>query len=268
MAKQKPTRIMASDIEVHCSYDRITDIVDLIPNPRNPNTHPDKQVALLAKIIRQQGWRNPIVVSKRSGFITKGHGRLQAAQLLQVINVPVDFQEYKDEATEFADMVADNRIAEISEIDTTMLKDLLESMDDGEFDMDLTGFDMEELESLITTLGAYSAKVEAPIYEPDGEKPAPSDLMDWSKVEDLEDRISKSGVEGQLKGFLLAAAQRHCVFNYHLIADYYAHSDPEVQSLMEDSALIIIDFDKAIELGYVKLTKKLQEQYGVENPAK
>ena len=45
------------------------------------------------------------------------------------------------------------------------------------------------------------------------------------------------------------------------IADFYAHSNKEVQDLMEESALVIIDFDKAIENGYVKLSKELEKSY-------
>ncbi|NBR87399.1 MAG: hypothetical protein EBT61_18165 [Verrucomicrobia bacterium] len=69
-------------IAVHCSHDRMVAVTEIVANPRNPNKHPAKQVALLAKIIRHQGWRAPIVVSKRSGFVVAGHGRLAAAQPL------------------------------------------------------------------------------------------------------------------------------------------------------------------------------------------
>lgn len=140
----------ASGIPIFCAYDEVCDLTKLIPNPRNPNRHNDKQIALLAKIIRHQGWRNPIVTSNRSGFIVKGHGRLQAAQLLGVEMVPVDRQDYATEAEEHADMIADNRIAELAENDSQTLKDLLQELDSGEIDMDLTGFDEMELERLLT----------------------------------------------------------------------------------------------------------------------
>ena len=63
-------------ISIHCAHDELVDITTLVPNPRNPNRHPDKQIELLAKIIQNQGWRAPITVSTRSGFIVRGHGRL------------------------------------------------------------------------------------------------------------------------------------------------------------------------------------------------
>jgi DNA modification methylase len=144
-----PPRATASDVNIWCRHDEIKDVTELIENPRNPNKHPDKQIALLAKIIRAQGWRQPITVSKRSGFIVKGHGRLHAARLLQVEGVPVEFQEYASEAEEYADLIADNRIAELAEPDEEMLADLLSDDMFADFDLDLTGFDALFLEDML-----------------------------------------------------------------------------------------------------------------------
>lgn len=140
---------MGEKIKIHCSHTELRDPTSLVDHPRNYNTHPSEQIRLLAKIIQHQGWRNPITVSKRSGFVVKGHGRLAAAMLLKTEKVPVDVQDYKDEASEVADMIADNRIAELAEADTDALKGLL--IDDvfDNFDLDLTGFDAEEINSLL-----------------------------------------------------------------------------------------------------------------------
>ena len=140
-----------NDIPVFCAHTEMVDIDKLIPNPRNPNRHPEGQIKLLAKIIRGQGFRNAIVVSKRSGFVIKGHGRLDAAKLLEMPQVPVDFQNYESEAEEWADMVADNRIAEIAETDEDSLKALLKELD-GKIDLDLTGFDEDSLDDLLDRL--------------------------------------------------------------------------------------------------------------------
>lgn len=137
-------------MEVFCTHTKLVPVADLKPNPRNPNTHPEAQIELLAKILQSSGWRQPIVVSKRSGFIVKGHGRLQSAIKAGFEKVPVDFQDYADEATEWADMVADNRLAELAEMDNTILKDIIEELDTGEIDLDLTGYDQESLETLMS----------------------------------------------------------------------------------------------------------------------
>lgn len=129
----------------------MVDVEKLIPNPRNPNRHPEGQIKLLAKIIAAQGFRNSIVVSKRSGFVIKGHGRLDAAKLLEMATVPVDFQDYESEAAEWADMLADNRISELAETDKDELKALLKELD-GKIDLDLTGFDEDSLDDLLKRL--------------------------------------------------------------------------------------------------------------------
>ena len=136
-------------IKNHTS-EKLVPIEEIIPNPRNPNTHDDNQIGLLAKIIKFQGWRLPIVVSNQSGFIVRGHGRLQSAKLLNLEEVPVSFQDYENDAQEWSDLIADNRIAELAEIDRASLKDLIEELDTGELDMDLTGFDQESLEDLMS----------------------------------------------------------------------------------------------------------------------
>lgn len=128
-------------IEARCEYSKLVPIGDLKPNPRNPNKHPAGQIELLAKAIRHQGWRAPVVVSKRSGLVVVGHGRLEAALVLGCKTVPVDYQEFASEADEWAHMLADNRLAELSEEDLPGLKDLIEELDTGALDMDLTGFD-------------------------------------------------------------------------------------------------------------------------------
>jgi hypothetical protein len=127
----------------------MVETVKLIPNPRNPNKHPDKQLQLLAKIIAVQGWRNPITVSNLSGFIVRGHGRLLAAQVLELEQCPVDYQDYANEAEEWADLIADNRLAELAEMNFSVLADVLLELDTANFDMALTGFEPGELKNIM-----------------------------------------------------------------------------------------------------------------------
>jgi ParB-like chromosome segregation protein Spo0J len=137
---------------VHCAFDMLVDPETLVPNPRNPNRHPDEQIRLLSKVITQQGWRCPITVSNRSGFVVRGHGRLQAALVAGLSEVPVDYQDYANEAAEWADLIADNRIAELAEMDMPSLKDLLDELGGLEIDMELTGFDDKALDNLMNQL--------------------------------------------------------------------------------------------------------------------
>lgn len=136
---------------IHCSYTELSDPALLVPNPRNPNQHPKRQIELLAKIIETQGWRAPVTVSNRSGFVVRGHGRLQAALLLGC-QVPVDRQDYASEAEEWADLIADNRIAELAEIDGEELAKLLHDLDGLDLDMDLTGYTDKQVDNLLTDI--------------------------------------------------------------------------------------------------------------------
>jgi hypothetical protein len=122
-----------------CAYDEIVDIDSLIENPMNANRHPKRQIELLAKIIKHQGQRSPIVVSERSGFITKGHGRLLAIKKLGWQRVAIDRQLYDSEAQEYADMIADNKVASLAEHDDNAMIEGIKTL--GIEDFELLGLD-------------------------------------------------------------------------------------------------------------------------------
>lgn len=145
-------RAMAGDVPVFCAHDELLDLAKIIPNPLNPNTHPKEQIKLLAQIIKAQGWRAPITVSTRSGYIVAGHGRLMAAYEMGAQQAPVDYQNFASEAEEYAALVADNRLAELAEIDNTMLADILSEIDTGELPLELTGYDESDLEGILNAI--------------------------------------------------------------------------------------------------------------------
>lgn len=142
----------AGGVPVFCAHDAIVPLKDLIPNPRNPNTHPPEQIKALGAIIRATGWRGPITVSTLSGMVVKGHGRMMAAELEDMTEVPVDYQNYASEAEELADLTADNRIAELAVIDNKLLADLFVDIDTGEIPFMLSGYTEEEYGEIVTAL--------------------------------------------------------------------------------------------------------------------
>ena len=136
------------EIKIHCAHTDLVDPVTLVPNPRNPNNHPKRQIELLAKIIQRQGWRAPVTVSNRSGFVVRGHGRLEAALLLGCM-VPIDRQDYASDSEEWADLIADNRIAELAEIDDSLMAELLAEIGETDFNLELTGYSSKQIDNLL-----------------------------------------------------------------------------------------------------------------------
>lgn len=109
----------------------------------------------------------------------------------------------------------------------------------------------------------YTTKIGSLIYEPNNKKVNLKDCYDLNKYIELIEEINKSNLEKEEKNFLKFSATRHIGFRYDKIADYYSNNaSKEMQELMEKSALVIIDIDKAIENGYCKLSgniKKIME---------
>lgn len=152
---------------VYCRFTEMRPLVSLVEHPRNPNTHPRSQLQRLADVIRGNGWRQPITVSDLSGYIIKGHGRYQAAKLAGFTEAPVEVQHYDNEAAELADMLADNRIAELSEIDNEALNAALEQLQiEDPAALPLSGFTEEEWAELRAGLESLSAG-DAPATDPD-----------------------------------------------------------------------------------------------------
>ena len=104
-------------IKINCEFEKMLSIAALKPHPKNRNKHPQEQIERLARLLEYQGWRHPIVVSLASDCIVAGHGRLEAAKLLGLTEVPVDFQEFASEEQEYSFIQSDNAIAAWAELD-------------------------------------------------------------------------------------------------------------------------------------------------------
>lgn len=196
-------RIELDGVAVHCRYDEIADIGKLTEHPRNPNRHPNYQLERLAEIIQRTGWRQPITVSALSGYIVKGHGRLQAARLAGLSQVPIEIQHYESEEQEIADLIADNRLAELAVMDKLALGTTLQELQESDA-FYLTGYTATDLDALL-------AQAEAPDFDHieellsdglggAGEKPE-SDIFSVSfnfpkdSQQDVEDYIKREGKE-------------------------------------------------------------------------
>lgn len=134
-----------STVEIKCSYDKIVEIKELKPHPKNPNKHSKEQIERLAKIVEYQGIRRPVRVSKLSGFITAGHGLVAAIKFLGLKDVPVNFQDYENEDQEYADIIADNSIASWADLDLASINLEVPSLGP-DFDIDLLGIKDFEIE--------------------------------------------------------------------------------------------------------------------------
>jgi hypothetical protein len=135
-----------------------------------------------------------------------------------------------------------------------------------------TWFDKSELNELIgieeelDENSPYTNKTIAPIYDPSGTQHKPEHLYDATKTNQLLADIETADIPSDVRAFLTSAAHRHTAFNYSKIADFYATASKEVQELFEQSALVIIDFEQAIENGFVRLDKHVEEAFKKDRP--
>jgi DNA modification methylase len=143
---------------------KIMPIGELKPHPKNPRVHPDSAIEKLERSIKEFGWTNPILVSKE-GYILAGHARLKAAEKAGIKEVPVIYLPLEGSRAE-AYLIADNRLQDETDWDMPKLKDLLQELDTGEFDLELTGFDMGEIEDLMTQFYVPEEIIEDEVPEP------------------------------------------------------------------------------------------------------
>lgn len=225
-------------------------IEEITRYPGNPRSN-QGAIKAVASSLEQFDWQQPIVVDKDMVIIV-GDTRYQAAQHLKQLTVPVVVADNLSEAQVKAYRIADNRVGEFATWDEVLLKIEMDELA-GADDLDLQEFKFSELIEDEKPDEFYTRKVQSPVYEMQGEEPPISDLYDRTKTDDLLANISAAGLPVELSNFLASAAERHTVFNYHNIAEKYAHASPEVQDLFEQSVLVIIDFNRAVEDGFVAL---------------
>jgi hypothetical protein len=219
-------------------------------NPNNPRVIKDDKFDKLVNSIKEFPKMldiRPIVVNDDM-IVLGGNMRLKACKAAGLKEVPIikASELTEDEQKQF--IIKDNVSG--GEWDWDMLKTEWDSEQLDEWGLDVPNSQNKD--------DIYTTKVDSPTYEIKGEKPEEENLYSLGKYNQLMDKINSSDIDEKTKLFLQMAATRHIVFDYGLIAEFYAHADEKTQELMEDSALVIIDYDKAIELGFVKLFGTLE----------
>jgi DNA modification methylase len=137
-------KFSAADLKIeHVSVDY------LVPYARNARTHSDAQVAQIAGSMTEFGFVNPILMGD-DGSIIAGHGRLMAARMLGISTVPVIRLKHLTDAQRRALVIADNKIAENAGWDEDLLRQEIVTLHDEQFDIDLLGFNDEELEDFLS----------------------------------------------------------------------------------------------------------------------
>lgn len=228
------------------------DINSIKPYEKNAKEHPKEQIEQIKKSIKQFGMDDPIGIWHDT--IVEGHGRLIACKELGFTEVPVIRLDHLNDEERRAYTLAHNKLTMNSDFDLDILNEELANFDT--IDMSDFGFTFDDEEG---GENPYSQKVMIPQYEVEGDAPSLADLVDSEKTNKLLQDIENANINDDEKEFLKKAATRHYVFNYRNIAEYYANATPEMQKLMEDSALVIIDLDNAIANGYVQMVEKLKD---------
>lgn len=123
-------------------------IEKLIHYARNSRTHSDVQVAQIAASIKEFGFTNPVLIDSEHGIIA-GHGRVLGAQKLNMVQVPCIILAYLTEAQKRAYVIADNKIALNAGWNDEMLRLEIGELKDFDFDLNLLGFDEEELSQML-----------------------------------------------------------------------------------------------------------------------
>jgi len=244
-------------------------IADLLPSQGNLKDLSDRNYKKLKNNIESRGFLIPVYtwVDPKDGlrYLLDGHQR-QRVLTTEGWNEPIPYLTITAETKQEAMAILLEVTSQYGTITQEGLDEFIASYELNEADVygatnydALVGYEKDDEE--VVDDNPYTGKIEVPIYEIKGEKPNVKDLFDNSKAEQLIEEIEKADIPKTIKEFLKLAAYRHTVFNYAKVAEFYAETSEDVQDLMEKSALVIIDYDKAIEGGFIKLSEKVARQF-------
>lgn len=131
-------------------YKKDFELSSLIPYARNSRTHSDSQVAQIAASIKEFGFTNPVLIDEQGGIIA-GHGRVLAAQKLGLKTVPAITLSHLTEIQRKAYVIADNKLALNAGWDDELLRLEFAELEQAGFDLELTGFSLDEIDALEVT---------------------------------------------------------------------------------------------------------------------
>ena len=153
-------------------------ISDLATNPRNARTHSPRQIQEIARSIERFGFNNPVLIDERNQIIA-GHGRVEAAKLLGRERVPTLRIGHLSDQDKRAFIIADNRLAEKAGWDPEILAIELQGLIELDFDVELIGFSIPEVEMILDAAGPpanNTADDEIPDVTPNRIISKPNDL--------------------------------------------------------------------------------------------
>lgn len=244
---------------------RTVEIDSIKPHPKNVR---QGDVGAISESLKVHGQYRAVVVQRSTSRILAGNHTWKAAKSLGWKTIAAHFIDCDDDRA-MRILLADNRANDLAMYDDAGLAELLKQL--AETDDGLTGtlYDDDALNDLVADIERsltdanapteFSQVVKVPHYEIVGEQPNVSELADTARATQLAERIMNADVPDDVRKFLLLATQRHVVFNYRKIAEFYPHASEDVQQLMEESALIIIDADDAIARGYATFAQQISE---------
>ena len=194
----------------------------LTPYPRNARTHSKRQIRQIADSIKAFGFTNPILTDA-NGRIIAGHGRVEAAKLLRIKEVPTIRLENLTEDQVRAYILADNRLAELAGWDNSILAIELQhliNLDD--LDVAVVGFDVPEVDMILGEAGPQSDKDD--VFDVDETATAVSEAGDlWQLGEHRV--LCGSALQVESFGFLMAGQRADVVFvdpPYNVVIDGHA----------------------------------------------
>lgn len=255
-------------IAIKCDCKDTLNYKDLTEFQGELKARTEEDIAKAKTSILKYGMSFPFFVYKKGtkNYILDGHARKRVFAELEaegylIPELPVVYVECKNEKD------AKQKLLRLNSQYGKMTKEsVLEFAEDIDLNFDeialpngLINFDNDDEEK-------YTKKVQSPIYEPtEKEPPTIKMLYDDERQKRLLEQIENSELDEEVKQFLILASYRFIKFDFTKIAEYYAHiENSEEKELFELLALIIIDYNKAIENGFVEMQSELEKLFRSE----